>query len=86
MNNQKNEKIGDITHYFSELSVAIIKLSKPVEVGDEIRVIGGEDTDFTQQIEGMEIDHEKIEKANPGQQVGVKVKEKVREGYEVYKT
>ncbi len=84
MTNKKLEKIGDITHYFSELNVAIIKLLKPLKVGDEIRVIGGEDTDFSQKVEGMEIDHEKIEKAGSGQQVGVKVEEKVREGYEVY--
>jgi len=33
----------------------------------------------------MEIDHEKIEKAKKGQSVGIKTKEKTREGYKVYK-
>jgi translation elongation factor EF-Tu-like GTPase len=84
MTNKELKKIGEITHYFSDLEVAIIKFSKEMKVGDQIRVIGGEDTDFTQEIEGMEMDHEKVEKVKKGEQVGIKVKEKVREGYEVY--
>lgn len=81
----KGKKIGDIIHYFGDLEVAIIKLTDSLKVGDEIRIIGGKDTDFTQKVESMEIDHEKIEKAGVGQEVGTKVKEKVREGYEIYK-
>jgi len=85
MTDQKGKKIGEVIHYFGDIEVAIIKLSKSLEVGDEIRVVGGEDTDFTQKVKSMEIDHDKIEKAKKGQEVGTKVKEKVREGYEVYK-
>ncbi|MGM0439457.1 MAG: hypothetical protein ACQEP3_03465 [Patescibacteria group bacterium] len=84
MSNKKGKKIGDIIHYFGDLKVAIIKLSENLEVGDEVRIIGGEDTDFNQEIKSMEIDREKIEKASSGQEVGVQVKEKVRKGYEVY--
>lgn len=81
----ESEKIGEIIHYFGDIDVAIIKLSDDLEVGDEIRIVGGEDTDFTQKVESMEIDHEKIEKAGVGQEVGTKVEEKVRSGYEVYR-
>ncbi|GAI30407.1 unnamed protein product, partial [marine sediment metagenome] len=45
----------------------------------------GEETDFTQTVDSMEIEHEKMEKAKAGDPVGIKVKEKVREGYKVYK-
>ncbi len=33
----------------------------------------------------MQVEHEKIEKAKKGNEVGLKVKKKVREGYKVYK-
>ena len=81
----KQEKhIGKITHYFSKLSVAVIKLSKPLAKGDTIRIIGGE-TDFEQKVKSMEIDGKKIEKAKAKDDFGLKVSKKVREGYKVYK-
>lgn len=83
--NIEGELIGRVVHYFSDIKVAVIKLEKGLSVGDSIRIVGGQDTDFTQQVESMEIEHKKIEKAKKGQEVGIKVKEKVREGYKVYK-
>ncbi|MCK4354875.1 hypothetical protein KAW43_00790 [Candidatus Parcubacteria bacterium] len=76
--------IGKITHYFSKIGVAVIKLSKPLVKGDVIRIIGGE-TDFEQKVKSMEVDNKKIEKAKSKDDVGLKVDEKVREGYKVYK-
>ena len=54
-------------------------------VGDTIRIKGGKETDFKQKIVSMEIDGKKIKKAKKGQQVGIKVKDKAREGYLVFK-
>jgi hypothetical protein len=34
----------------------------------------------------MQMEHEKIAKAKKGISIGLKVREKVREGYKVYKT
>lgn len=82
---EEGNLIGEITHYFGDIGVAVIKLDGTLKVGDEIRVVGGVDTDFTQEVKSMEVDHEKIEKAKSGDEVGLKVKEKVRDGYEVYK-
>lgn len=84
-NNQEGELIGEVVHFFSKIKVAVIKLSKPLSKGDSIRIIGGEDTDFSQDVESMQVEHEKIEKAKKGNEVGLKVKKKVREGYKVYK-
>ncbi len=81
---EEGKLIGEITHYFGKISVAIIKITDSLKVGDEIRIIGGE-VDFNQTIESMEVDHKKIEKAKSGESVGLKVQEKVREGYKVYK-
>ncbi len=74
-----------MTHYFPHPEAAIIKLLGVLEEGDTIRIVGGVDTDFEQKVKSMEVDHEKIEKAGKGDEVGLKVKKKVREGYKVYK-
>lgn len=76
--------IGKISHYFSNIQVAVIDLSGNLNVGDSIRIVGG-NTDLTQVVESMEADHKKVEKAKPGDSVGLKVSEKVHEGYKVYK-
>ena len=77
--------IGKVVHYFSKIEVAVIGLSASLSAGDSIRIVGGEDTDFTQEVGSMEVDHQKIEKAKKGDEVGLKVDQKVREGYKVYK-
>jgi len=82
----KEKPIGKISHYFSNLKVAVIKLSAPLAEGDKIRIVGGEDTDFKQTVKSMQTDHEVIKKAKKGSEVGMKVNKKVREGYNVYKT
>lgn len=76
--------IGQVVHYFDQISVAVVELSKALKVGDEIRFVGGE-TDFSQKVDSMEVDHQKIDKAKSGQEVGMKVDQKVRPGYRVYK-
>jgi putative protease len=82
---EEGKLVGEVTHYFSKIEVAVIKLSAPLSIGDTIRIVGGENTDFSQTVESIEVEHEKIKKAKAGDEVGMKVKEKVREGYKVYK-
>jgi putative protease len=82
---KEGKLVGQITHYFSEIGVAVIKIVSPIKEGEEIRIIGGENTDFIQDVSSMQIDHEKVKSAKKGADVGLKVKEKVREGYKVYK-
>ena len=81
---KKEKQIGKITHYFNKIKVAVIKLSDKLELGQEVRIIGGEN-DFNQKIQSMEVDQKKIKKAKKGDSVGIKVKEKVRQGYKVFK-
>lgn len=77
------KKIGTITHYFDKISVGIIKLEDTLKVGDTVRFQGAT-TDFEQEISEMQHDHESIPEGEKGQEVGVKVDERVREGDEVY--
>jgi len=79
------KQIGRILHYFDRISVAVVELNGELIVGDAIRIIGGEETDFKQVVDSMELEHEKISKAKKGQAIGVELKGKAREGYKVFK-
>ena len=81
---EEGKLIGKITHYFGNIGAAVIELSDTLKVGDTIRIIGGE-TDFTQTVDSMEIEHKKVEEAKAGDSIGLKISQKVREGYKVYK-
>ncbi len=85
MAEEEGKLIGEVVHFFSKIKVAVIRLKAPLSVGDEIRIEGGEETDFKQKVDSMESEHEKVKKAKKGDEVGLKVKEKAREGYKVYK-
>lgn len=76
--------IGEVTHYFGNIGVAVIELKDGLKEGETIRVKGGS-KDFEQAVESMEVDRKKIREAKPGDSVGLKVAEKVKEGYKVYK-
>ncbi len=80
----EEEPIGKIIHYFGNIGVAVIELSDTLKVGDTIRIVGGE-MDFNQPVESMQYEHQAIQEAKKGQSVGMKVSEKVHEGYKVYK-
>ena len=81
---KKEKLIGKITHYFGKIGVAVIKLKDSLKIGDNIRIIGGE-TDFEQPIKSMEVDNKKVKTAKKGDDIGLKVDKKVREGYKVFK-
>ena len=81
---QEGKLIGKITHYFGHIQVAVIELSDNLKVGDTIRIVGGE-TDFNQSVDSMEMERQKIQEAKSGDSVGLKVSQKAKEGYKVYK-
>jgi translation elongation factor EF-1alpha len=76
--------IGKITHYFGKIGVGIIKIENgELNVGDTIH-IKGHTSDFTQQVDSIQIEHEQIQKAKKGDDIGIKVAQKVHEHDEVY--
>ena len=77
-------EIGEVTHFFSKIDVAIIKLKTALNVGDTI-AIKGPTTDFEQIVDSMQIEHKSVQRAEPGQSVGLKVRQRVRETDAVYK-
>jgi len=77
--------VGIVTHYYSHLSVAVVKLDQgSLQAGDMIH-IKGHTTDFQQRAESMQIEHESIQKAEIGQEFGLMVSDHVREHDIVYK-
>lgn len=77
--------IGEITHYFSKIKVAVIKITKtPIKVGDQVN-IKGKTTDLIQKISSMQIESVDVKTAEKGQLIGVKVKKAVRVSDKVYK-
>jgi putative protease len=77
-------KVGDVRHFYTNISVAVIDLTGTLRLGDEV-VVKGSTTDFTQVVESMQIMGEEVEKAEPGDAIGLKVKDRAREGDEVFR-
>ena len=79
------EKIGIIEHFFTNVSVAAIRITNgELKIGDTIHIVGAH-TDFTQKINSMQIDRNPVEHVKTGDEVGIKVKDRVREHDIVYK-
>jgi translation elongation factor EF-1alpha len=78
------EAIGTVTHYFGHLSVAAVQLDQPLKMGDRIR-IHGHTTDLVQTVDSMQVDHQEIEQAGPGDDLAIKVDGHVREHDKIYR-
>jgi len=84
MSEEELQEVGTVTHYYPRIGVVVVEVTAPIKVGDRIRVRGST-TNFEQTIESMEIEHKRIEEAKPGDSIGLRVKERVREKDIVYK-
>ncbi|NIM45180.1 MAG: translation elongation factor-like protein [Nitrososphaeria archaeon] len=81
---EEMEEVGRVTHFYPRISVAVIELKAPLSVGEKI-LIKGMTTDFEQAIESMQIEHKNVERAEPGQLIGLLMKERVRENDIIYR-
>jgi putative protease len=80
----EKKEIGKVSHYFGGPQVAALVLTDTLKVGDRI-AIQGHTTDFEMVVESMQVEHESIEEAKKGDNIGIKVPERVREHDAVYK-
>ena len=79
------ELVGKVVKFFSKPSVAAVEItSGTLRIGDSIR-IKGHTTDLEETVASMQIEKESIEEAEPGFLVGIRVKDRVREGDKVFK-
>jgi len=75
--------IGEVVHFFNNINVAVVKFNRKVAAGTEVHFLGAT-TDFKQKLDSMQLDHKELKEAAKGKEVGVKVKDRVRSGDEVY--
>ncbi len=81
---EKETEIGEVFSYYSNIGVVAIKLKDKLKIGDKIR-IKGNTTNFEQEVDSIQIEHEKVEEAKKGDQIGIKVIDKARKHDKVYK-
>jgi translation elongation factor EF-Tu-like GTPase len=78
------KQIGQITHYFDHISVAALTLTENLRVGDTIHILG-HSTDFKQDVTSLQIEHEAVDEAKAGDDVAMKVIQKVHAHDKVFK-
>lgn len=79
-----DKKVGEVTHYYDKISVAVIEVLDEIKVGDKIKILGKEN-EFEQEVKSMQIEHKQIGEAKKGQEVGMKVESEVKKGDMVFK-
>ncbi|HDP25296.1 MAG TPA: translation elongation factor-like protein [Deltaproteobacteria bacterium] len=80
---EEKKLIGKVTHFFSKISVAGIELTDTLKKGDAISIEGAT-THFEETIDSMQIDNNTVSEAKAGDLIGIKVKDRVRVGDNVY--
>ena len=83
MSEQETE-IGEVMTYYANIGVAAIELTNNVKAGDTI-IFRGFTTDMEHKIDSIQIEHDSVQEAKAGDQIGVKVPGKVRKNDRVYK-
>lgn len=74
----KEIEVGKVADYFAHIDVVAIEVTaEGIKVGDTLHFLG-HTTDFTQKITSMQVEHQAVEEAPVGSNVGIKVKERVR--------
>jgi sulfate adenylyltransferase subunit 1 (EFTu-like GTPase family) len=76
------KKVGTVERFFKKISVAAVSLTGSLSVGDTIEIRGS--GSFRTRIESMQIEHEEVESALPGDSIGIKLDDEAKEGDEVY--
>ena len=86
MAEKEAKPIGKVTHFFDQAMVAVISLNKgaSLKVGDSIR-FEGTDTDFTQKVSSLQVDHKDVKTAKAGMDFGLKVDEPAHQNSQVFK-
>lgn len=78
------ELIGEVTHFYNRIGVAVVNLTGEIKEGDQVHFFG-RSTDFRQQVQSMQIEHETVSEAGEGQEIAIKVERRVRNHDKLYK-
>lgn len=78
-------KVGEVVKFFAKPSVAAVVITEgSLKLGDTIH-FKGHTTDFTQKVDSMQINNQPVDEARVGDDVGIKVDDRVRPGDICYK-
>lgn len=77
------KEIGEVSTFFSHVSVAAIKLKGKLKVGDRIKITG-HTTDMEQLVDSMQINRKEVKEAKKGDEIGIKVNDRVRPNDKVF--
>lgn len=73
------EPLGRVTHYFPKARAAAVMIEREgLRVGD-VLYFKGHTTRFKQTIDSLQINHQPVTEASPGDEVGIRVKARTRE-------
>ncbi|NDJ75624.1 MAG: translation elongation factor-like protein [Chloroflexi bacterium] len=75
--------VGVVTRFFTRISVAVVMLEDELYLDDWVLIYGPQ-TNVEQQVTSIQVNHQAIDKGEPGEEIAIKVDELVREGDEVY--
>ena len=78
------EEVGTVSTFFARPVVAGLTLSGGIRVGDTLHIVG-HTTDLVVTVESMQVNNVNVTSASPGQEVGIKVPDRVRHGDRVLK-
>ncbi len=76
--------VGEIIHFYPNISVGVVKVMKEIKQGDAI-TIAGHGRNFEQKVGSMQVEHQSISLAKKGQVIGMKVAQPVKEKDLVYR-
>ncbi len=76
--------LGTVTHFFNKICVAVLSLSDTITVGDQI-YIRGRTTELEQAVRSLQIEHQPVQEAGPGDDVALEVLKRVRQRDKVFK-
>ena len=78
----KSVLLGKVIHYCDKIGVAVVKLSKAIKTGDNVKFVHG-DKEFTQSVLSMQLEHEAVKAGKKGEEVAMKVDQVVKTGTQV---
>ncbi len=81
----KKIEIGKVVNFYKKVGVAEIKLTGDLNIGDEILIVGNSTGCIEEKINSIQINHKQVNYGKKGQNIGVKLKNTVRENDKVYK-
>lgn len=82
---KKLEEIGLVTDFFTHIPAAAIHLNNgSLKVGETI-LIQGHTTSVEQVVESMQIEKQAVQEAKAGDNIGIKLNERVRRHDKVFK-